>query len=48
MDKQQSRRKFSPEVRARAVRMAIKHRGDHRNRLCEMTGGSASAAALFA
>jgi transposase len=29
MDKQQSRRKFSPEVRARAVRMAIEHRGDH-------------------
>ena len=29
MDKQQSRRKFSPEVRARAVRMVIEHRGDH-------------------
>ena len=28
MDKQQ-RRKFSPEVRARAVRMVIEHRGDH-------------------
>ncbi len=28
MDKQQ-RRKFSPEVRARAVWMAIEHRGDH-------------------
>src|SRR5450755_3360315 len=29
MDKQQSRRKFSPEVHARAVRMVIEHRGDH-------------------
>ncbi|HXP72756.1 MAG TPA: IS3 family transposase [Stellaceae bacterium] len=29
MDKQQSRRRFSPEVRARAVRMVIEHRGDH-------------------
>ena len=29
MDKQQSRRKFSPEVRARAVRMVIEHRGEH-------------------
>ena len=28
MDKQQ-RQKFSPEVRARAVRMVIEHRGDH-------------------
>ena len=28
MDKQQ-RQKFSPEVRARAVRMMIEHRGDH-------------------
>ena len=28
MDKQQ-RPKFSPEVRARAVRMVIEHRGDH-------------------
>jgi transposase-like protein len=28
MDKQQ-RQKFSPEVRARAVRMVIAHRGDH-------------------
>jgi transposase-like protein len=28
MDKQQ-RSKFSPEVRARAVRMVIEHRGDH-------------------
>ena len=28
MDKQQ-RRKFSPEVRARAVRMVIEYRGDH-------------------
>ena len=29
MDKQQSRRKFSPEVHARAVRMVIEHRGEH-------------------
>ena len=29
MDKQQSRRKFLPEVRVRAVRMGIEHRGDH-------------------
>jgi transposase len=29
MDKQQSRPRFSPEVRARAVRMVIEHRGDH-------------------
>jgi transposase len=29
MDKQQSRRKFSPEVRARAVRMVIEYQGDH-------------------
>ena len=29
MDKQQSRRKFLPEVHARAVRMVIEHRGDH-------------------
>jgi transposase len=29
MDKQQSGRKFSAEVRARAVRMVIEHRGDH-------------------
>ena len=29
MDKQQSRRKFSPEVHARAVRMVIEHRSDH-------------------
>jgi len=29
MDKQQNRRKFSPEVRARAVRMVMDHRGDH-------------------
>ena len=28
MDKQQ-RQKFSPEVRERAVRMVIEHRGDH-------------------
>ena len=28
MDKQQ-RRKFSPEVHARAVRMVIEHRGEH-------------------
>jgi transposase-like protein len=28
MDKQQ-RRKFSPELRERAVRLAIEHRGDH-------------------
>ena len=28
MDKQQ-RRKFSPEIRERAVRLAIEHRGDH-------------------
>ena len=28
MDKQQ-RQKFSPEVRGRAVRMVIEHRGDH-------------------
>jgi transposase len=28
MDKQQWQ-KFSPEVRARAVRMVIEHRGDH-------------------
>jgi transposase len=26
---QQQRQKFSPEVRARAVRMVIEHRGDH-------------------
>jgi transposase len=29
MDNQQSRRKYSPEVRARAVRMVIEHRGAH-------------------
>ena len=29
MDKRQNRQKFSPEVRARAVRMVIEHRGDH-------------------
>ena len=29
MDKQQNGRKFSPEVRARAVRMVMEHRGDH-------------------
>jgi transposase len=29
MDKQQSRRKFSPEVRERAVRMVMEHRGEH-------------------
>ena len=29
MDKQRSGQKFSPEVRARAVRMVIEHRGDH-------------------
>jgi putative transposase len=29
MDKQQNGRKFSPEVRARAVRMVIEHRNDH-------------------
>ena len=28
MEKQQ-RRKFSPEIRERAVRLAIEHRGDH-------------------
>ena len=28
MDKQQ-RRKFSPEIRERAVRLVIEHRGDH-------------------
>jgi len=29
MDKQQSGRKFSPEVRERAVRMVMEHRGEH-------------------
>jgi len=29
MDKQRNRQKFSPEVRARAVRMVTEHRGDH-------------------
>ncbi len=29
MDKEQSRHKFSSEVRARAVRMVFEHRGDH-------------------
>ena len=29
MDKQQEHAKFSPEVRERAVRMVMEHRGDH-------------------
>ena len=33
MDKQQSRQKFSPEVRTRAVRMVFEHRGDHASQL---------------
>lgn len=31
MDKKQTRQRFSPEVRERAVRMVKEHRGEHRS-----------------